>query len=230
MSSSSASTEEKIVKHLEEKYKEEFELESKKEGSEIFANMYGGDKALVYPEGKPELVFLAGEDRDNKEEFYDTYLLSRWSNELDAKFKEQIESEFNDDIDYKFLLNIADKKYDASMKDLSFTEYVNEKNSDALVTLKIAIKVSEKPDLEKYSTAILNVYKALDALQVDMYGVSVGFVEETDILPDYMRTANYNNIPWTNLDAKVYGTIVFDNTRDIQTPEDVLDRYKDLEG
>lgn len=230
MSSSSASTEEKIVKHLEEKYKEEFVLESKKEGSDIFSNMYGGDKALVHPEGKPELVFLAGEDRDNKDEYYDTYILSRWSNELDKKFKEQIESEFNEDIDYKFLLNIADKKYDASMKDLSFSEYVNEKNSDALLTLKIAIKVSEEPDVKKYSTAILNAYKSLEALQVDMFGISVGFVEDTEILPDYIRTSNYNNIPWTNLNAKVYGTILFDNTRNINTPEDVLNRYKDLEG
>lgn len=230
MSSSSAGTEEKIVSHLEEKYNEEFEVESLKEGSEIFANLYGGDKALVHPKGKPELVFLAGEDRDNKEKIYDTYVLARWSNELDTKFKEKIESEFEEGIDYKFSLFIEDKKYDASMKDLSFSEYSKDVNNEALVTLKIAIPVTEKPDIEKYSTSIFNIFRSLESLQVDMYGVAVGFVEPSDNIPDYMRTANFNNIAWSNLNAKVYGTIIFDNSRTINSPEDVQNRYKDLEG
>lgn len=230
MSSSSASTEDKIVKHLEEKYKEEFILESKKEGSEIFANMYGGDKALVHPEGKPELVFLAGEDRDNKDNIYDTYVLARWSNELDQKFKEQIENEFHEDIDYKFSLHIEDKRYNATMKDLPFDEYLKENQNEGLLTLSIAIKVDEQPDVKKYSTAIFNVYKLFEDLPMWMVGISVGFVEDDEIIPDYIRTSNFNNIPWSNLNTKVYGTIMFDNTRNVQNVEDVEKRYKEIEG
>jgi len=230
MSSSNASTEDKIITHLEEKYKEEFTLESKKEGSEMFANMYGGDKALVHPEGKPELVFLAGEDRDNKENIYDTYLLARWSNELDKRFKSQIESEFIEDIDYKFSLHIEDKLYDESMKDLPFDEFMNKNQNEGILTLNIAIKVNEQPDVKKYSTAILNVYKLIEEIPMWMVGISVGFVEDSEIIPDYIRTSNFNNISWSNLNANVYGTILFDNSRNVQTVEDVENRYKELEG
>ncbi|MFJ5762919.1 hypothetical protein ACIQAA_28135 [Neobacillus sp. NPDC093182] len=60
------SSENVILTYLQETYNETFEVETFKERSTIFKNMYGADKVIVHPKGKPEYVFLAGEDRDMK--------------------------------------------------------------------------------------------------------------------------------------------------------------------
>jgi hypothetical protein len=60
--------------------------------------------------------------------------------------------------------------------------------------------------------------------------VSVGFVDESEDISDYIRTSNINNIPWSNLKANVYGTIMVDNLTGINSPDEIAQHYDKSEG
>jgi hypothetical protein len=223
------SSESKVVDHLEKVYAEEFEVESTKEGSDIFPEMYGKDKVIAHPEGKPELVFIAGESRNEAGVFYDTYVLSKWSKELDAKYSDQIKSDFGQEVEYKTLLLAQGDKYDPSMIDIPFSQYVTE-NKEVDVTVKIAIKTDGEPDISKYAEPVYNLLETLKKENTKFYGVSVGFVDESEDISDYIRTSNINNIPWSNLKANVYGTIMVDNLTGINSPDEIAQHYDKSEG
>ncbi|MCA1320428.1 hypothetical protein LC085_10955 [Bacillus tianshenii] len=230
--------ENKFLSHLEEKYNEEFEVENVKEGSIIFSEMYGKDKALVHPKGNEELVFLAGEYRKTEEK-YDNYVLAKWGEELKAELKEDMESELPNS-PYKVSIMAADDTYDASMLDKPFSDYVKE-NKNIMIMLTIGVYTSGEPKLEEYSQGIYNMYQKLKEYGTDSYAISVGFVDESEDITDYIRTANINNIAWSNLDAKVYGDISFDERSNpenpsssiseeliVTSPESVINHYEKL--
>lgn len=216
----------KIVTHLEKTYGETFEVETFKEGNSIFKNMYGADKVIVHPKGEPEHVFLAGEKRDHKDEYYDTYLLSKWSDELTKKFKPKIASILPGDYEYRVLLYVEDGKYDSSMKDLSVEDYFSKENKDAEVVIKIAVKTADAPNAAEYDEPVYRLMQLLEPLGVASFGVSLGFIDDAFDVSDYIRTSNINNVPWTNLDAKVYGTIMVDNLAKITEPSQIEEYYE----
>ncbi|WP_223592680.1 hypothetical protein [Neobacillus bataviensis] len=221
--------ENEIINYLEKTYDETFEVENVKEGSPIFKSMYGSDKVIVHPEGKPENVFLAGEKRDHEGEYYDTYVLSKWSNELTKKFDSDVKSILPGDFEYRALVYVEDGKYDSSMKDMSVFKYFANKNQDADVVLKIAVKTSKSPDVTEYYEPVYRLLQLLKTLNIESYGVSVGFVDSSEDISDYIRTSNINNVPWTNLDAKVYGTIMVDNLSNITESDQIKDYYEKVE-
>jgi hypothetical protein len=223
------SSEGKVVNHLEKVYAEEFEIESTKEGSDIFPEMYGKNKVIAHPEGKPGLVFIAGESRDEAGVFYDTYVLSKWSKQLDAKYSGQIKSDFGQEVEYKTLLLAQGDKYDPSMIGIPFSQYVTE-NKEVDVTVKIAIKTAGEPDISQYAEPIYNLLETLKKENTKFYGVSIGFVDESENISDYIRTSNINNIPWSNLKAKVYGTIMVDNLTGINSPDEIAQHFEKSEG
>ena len=134
------SSEDKIITHLEKTYDEKFEVEIFKEGSTFFKNMYGADKMIVHPKDKPEYVFLAGEDRDHAGEYYDTYVLSKWAVELTKKFETDISTIMPEEFEYRVLLYVEDGKYDSTMKEMSVFDYFSNKNNEANVVIKMAVK------------------------------------------------------------------------------------------
>jgi hypothetical protein len=223
------SSENKILTHLEKTYDETFEVETFKEGSTLFKNMYGSDKVIVHPKDKPEHVFLAGEKRDHEGEYYDTYVLSKWSAELSKKLETEISRILPEEVEYRVLLYVEDGKYDSTMKDMSVFDYFANENKEANVVLKIAVKKSGHPDVTAYNEPVYQLLQLLDTVGVDMYGVSVGFVDSTEDITDYIRTSNVNNVPWTNLDAKVYGTIMVDSFANITEPKQIEEYYEMFE-
>ncbi len=226
---SEKASEEAIVNHLEETYGEKFEVETFKEGHSIFKNMYGDDKVIVHPEGKPEQVFLAGTKRDHEDKYYDTYMLSKWGEELTGKYKQEIQAIVPGDYDYRVLLYVEDGKYDSSMKSMSAMDYFSKKNQDAEVVLKVAVKTSEAPNPEEYYEPVYRLLQLLEPLGVEAYGVSLGFVDDSVDAADYIRTSNVNNVPWSNLDAKVFGTIMVDNLAKITEPGQIEAYYEPFE-
>ncbi|GHH98744.1 hypothetical protein [Neobacillus kokaensis] len=214
-----------ITDYLEQTYREKFEVEVYEKGSTFLKNMYGSDKIIVHPKGKPEYVFVAGEDRDHEGEYYDTYVLSKWGYELTEKLEEDIHRILPGDI-YRFLLYVEDGKYDPSMKNMSFFDFLSNKTNQVLLNLKVAVKTSGSPNVKDYYKAAYNLQKLLDSLGTDMNGLSIGFVDRSEDITNYIRTANVNNVGWDNLDAKVYGVIKINKLYNITDPSQVEKYYK----
>ncbi|KKK38851.1 hypothetical protein WQ57_05720 [Mesobacillus campisalis] len=218
-----------IVSYLEEKYNSKFEVEGGKEGSDLFPDMYGKDQIVAHPEGDDKLVFLAGESKTQEGGFFDRYPLAKWSNELDEKYSNAVAKEFGSDAQFKTLLYVQGDNYSSEMIDMHVEDYFKS-NQEALVTLNIGIKTAGEPNVDEYLEGIYSLQQQLKELGVESYGVTVGFVDESEDISDYIRTSNVNNLPWSNLDAKVYGSIMIDNLLDIQSPEQIKEYYEPIEG
>ncbi|MFJ5762917.1 hypothetical protein ACIQAA_28125 [Neobacillus sp. NPDC093182] len=222
------SSENAILTYLEETYHETFEVETFKEGSTIFKNMYGADKVIVHPKGKPEHVFLAGEDRDHEGEYYDNYVLSKWSDELTKRLKPEISNLLPEDAEYRVLLFVEDGKYDSSMKDMSVDDYFANVNNDVSIELKAAVKSAGKPNVTDYNEPIYQLLQVVKQMDVKSSRVSVGFVDNGADVSHYIRTSSVNNTPWSNLDAKVFGTIMVDKRFTISDASQIEEYYKEF--
>ncbi|MFS0779901.1 hypothetical protein ABC255_28460 [Neobacillus sp. 3P2-tot-E-2] len=223
------SSEDKILSYLEETYKESFEVEVFNEGSTMLKNMYGGDDMIVHPKGKPEHVFLAGEDRDHEGKYFDTYVLSKWAYELTKKLEPKINTLFPGVADYRALMYVEDGKYDPSMKDMSVYDYFAKVNRDADVIVTMAIKTATPPTVSEYNEAVYQMLQELKTLNVQSYGVTVGFVEQDADMADYIRTSQVNNLQWSNLKSKVYGTIMVDSFANITDSKQIEQYYEMFE-
>jgi hypothetical protein len=223
------SSEDKIITHLEKTYDEKFEVEVFNEGSTFFKNMYGADEVIVHPNGKPEHVFLAGEDRDHEGKYFDTYVLSKWAYELTKKLEPEINTLFPEAADYRALIYVEEGKYDPSMMDMSVYDYFEKVNRDAFVVVTMAIKTANPPTVSEYNEAVFQMLQELKNLNVQSYGVTVGFVEQDADMADYIRTSQVNNLQWSNLKSKVYGTIMVDDLAKITEPSQVEDYYEEFE-
>jgi hypothetical protein len=219
----------KILSYLEEKYNSQFVVEGGKEGSDLFPDMYGKDQIVAHPEGNDKVVFLAGESKTQEGGYFDRYPLAKWSNELDQMYKDRVAEEFGSEAEFKTLLYVQGDNYDASMMDMSVQDYFKS-NTEALVTLNIGIKTAGEPNVDEYLQGIYSLQQQLKELGIESYGVTVGFVDESEDISDYIRTSNVNNLPWSNLDAKVYGTIMIDNLLNIDSPAQIKEHYQYIEG
>jgi hypothetical protein len=224
------SSESIVLAKLEEKYNQKFSIEGVKEGSKAFAQMYGKDKLTVHPEGNPEAVFLAQEDKDDKEVVNDNYVLAKWAEELKAKLADQIEKELPPGTPYKVLLRIAPDKYDKSMVNMSFDEYLEKSDQDFSVVLKAGIKTEGKPEVSQFNENIYNLYNLMKSVGTERYTVSVGFVDNSEDISDYIRTSLVNNIAWSNLKAKVYGEVNVDYRFDPENNSGMVDESLVLTG
>jgi hypothetical protein len=236
------SSESKVLEKLEEKYDQKFSIEGVKEGSEMFAKMYGKDKLTVHPEGNQETVFLAQEDPDNKDVINDNYVPAKWGEELKAKLSAEIEKELPPGTPYKVLLRIAPDQYDHTMAKMSFDEYLKGSNGDFSVALVAGIQTPGKPEVSQYNESIYNLFQVMKSVGSKRYTVSIGFVQENENVSDYVRTSLVNNIAWTNLKAKVYGEVNIDDEFDgenpskdadpsliLKSPDDVPKHYEPIE-
>lgn len=181
------SSENGILTYLKETYNETFEVEAFKEGSSIFKNMYGADKVIVHPKGKPEHVFLAGEDRDHEGEYYDNYVLSKWSDELTKRLKPEISNLLPKDAEYRVLLFVEDGKYDSSMKDMSVDDYLVNVNNEVSIELKAAVRSTGNPNVTDYNEPIFQLVQLVKQMHVKSSHVSVGFVDSGADISDYIR-------------------------------------------
>ncbi|TCN24102.1 hypothetical protein [Mesobacillus foraminis] len=220
-------SESKVLGHLEEKYHQKFEVEEVKEGSDLFPEMYGKDQVFAYPEGKPELIFVAGESKKNDGDYYDTYVLSLWGEELTETYEDQVKKEIAGDSISKFYLRAADNQYDASMMDLSVFDYLKNKNQNVDIVLQMAILTDGEPNLDEYKQGLFHLFQLLKEQGTDKYTLSVGFVDKSEEeISDYIRVSNVNNVAWTNLKGKVYGAIVARDYSDIQNADDLVEYYQ----
>lgn len=234
------STEDKVLNYLEDKYHQKFEIEGVKKGSLFFSQMYGGDKVTVHSKENPEIVFLVEEDSEENGVYYDNYVLAKWAEELKGKLAADIEKELPPGSPYKILVYVAPDKYDKSMVNMDFEDYLNNVNRDFKIVVKVGIKTAGEPDVNLYNQNIFNLYNLVKKLGTERYAVSVGFVDRADNISDYIRTAYVNNIPWSNLKARVFGEIILNDRHDplngsadqdwrITGPEKVIDHYTSME-
>ncbi|WP_186580075.1 hypothetical protein [Aquibacillus kalidii] len=226
---SKASSQEAILTYLEEKYDERFEVEAFDEGNEALKQMYGGDELIAHPEGNPEHVFLAGEDRDHEGEYYDNYVLSIWQNELTKHYKEEI-SKILTGLDYEYrILIYSQDGYNGSNKGMSVFEYLSNNKQDASIALKLAIKESSDPNINNYKGQIYELYKLVNNIDAESSRVSIGVVEKSTGVKDYIRTSEVNNVPWSNMIGKVYGTLTIHKQFEITDPSQIEEYYRPME-
>jgi len=219
-----------VVQYVEEKYNQEFEVETVKEGSKFLADLYGKDKVVLHPKGNADIVFVAQEHSKKKNVFFDNYVAARWGEELKAELAPQIEQHIPADSEYKVLVYINSTKFDDSMINMSLQEFMGEVDNNVRVVLDVGIKTAGEPDVSEYSEGITNLYDLVKNLGTAQYTVSVGFVDASEDISEYIRTAYVNNIPWTNLDAKVYGDVNIDDRYESVSPEDVVENYQPIGG
>jgi hypothetical protein len=203
-------TEDKVLTYLEDKYNQEFEIEGVKKGSTFFSQMYGGDKVTVHLKNNPEIVFLVQEDSEENGVYYDNYILAKWAEELKGKLAPEIEKELPPGSPYKVILYIAPEKYKSSMIGMTIENYIKEVTKDFSIVLIAGIKTDGKPELNRFSEGIYNLYQIFSTLGPERYTVSVGFVDESLDIKNYIRTSYVNNIAWSNLKGKVYGEVNMD--------------------
>jgi len=221
MSSSNASTEEKAIQYLEEKYDKEFEVMFAKEGSKLFQDLYGGDKVVVHPKDDSEAIFLV-EEANTEGDLMDSYIPAKWGQELQSKLADSIENELPEDSPYKLTFHVNSKEFEPSMASMTVDEYLSQ-NKNVRVVLTAGIKSSGEPDVKAYSQGIFNLYNLLKGLGVESYIVSVGFVDSSEDISEYIRTINVNNMGWSNLNAKVYGELGLDERNNPDNPSESFD-------
>ncbi|WP_186580069.1 hypothetical protein [Aquibacillus kalidii] len=226
---SEVSSQEAILTYLEEKYDEKFEVEAFKEGSDAFKQMYGADKVIVHPEGKPEHVFLAGEYREHDGKYYDNYILSIWSDELTKHFEKEI-SEILTGVDYEYriLLYVVGEKYDKTMIEMSVFDYLANVNHDADIILNLAVKENQRPNIDEYSNEIYDLYKLINSTNTESNSVSIGFVDKSTDVKDYIRTSAVNNVPWSNMIGKMYGTLAVHKQFEISDSSQIAEYYQPM--
>ncbi|QCJ44173.1 hypothetical protein FAY30_20935 [Bacillus sp. S3] len=223
-------SESKMVHYLEDKYGEKFVVEHKKEGSVLFPEMYGKDKIYAYPEGKPELIFEAGESSSKEKQYYDDYIPAIWGGELTKSLQGSLKESLPETSIYKIYVNVAGSKYNLEMKDLPILKYINEENKDIRIVLKVAIKTAGKPNTSDYSDGLYKAFDQLKGLNTTFYSFSVGFVDQSEKIDEYIRTSNVNNLPWSNIEGKVYGHLqVNQDITDINSPADLMKYYTPAE-
>jgi hypothetical protein len=221
--------ENKILSYVEKTYNEEFEVEHVEKGSILFSGMYGKDKAIIHPKGNKDLVFLAGEYRNNEGNYYDTYVMAKWGEELKTSLKGTMEQELAGS-PYKVTVLAEKGTYDASMLDMPFRKFVESNPDNVRIIVTTAIYTQGKPDAESYSRGIYNIYQDLKNLGAERYTLAIGFADESDEITDYIRTANVNNISWSNVDADVYGEINIDEGGNSDKPDSNISEELILTG
>ncbi|MCS0543658.1 hypothetical protein NXY55_27175, partial [Aeromonas veronii] len=130
---------------------------------------------------------------------------------------------------------------DDSLKNNSVEEILTT-SKNVGVSIIAGIKTSGEPDVNQYSQGIYNVFNLLKDLGTRQYVLSVGFVDESEDIDEYINTAYINNLPWSNLDAKVYGEVNVDFRLDpdkpstnvepnmiLNGPENVIENYESFE-
>ncbi|MFS0864999.1 hypothetical protein [Fredinandcohnia sp. 179-A 10B2 NHS] len=220
MSSSSAGTEEKAIQYLEKKYDQEFEVMYSKEGSKLFQDLYGGDKVVVHPKGEENVVFVV-EEYNDKGEWIDDYLSAKWGYELQQKLYDDIAKELPEGSNFKVTLAAGTDQYDESMKNMSVDDYL-QTNKNVRVEIIAGVKTASEPDINQYSEGIYNLFNLLKGLGVERYILSVGFVDQSEDITEYIQTSFVNNLPWSNLNAKVYGEVNVDDRLDPDNPDDLV--------
>ncbi|MFA9559953.1 hypothetical protein ACERII_21815 [Evansella sp. AB-rgal1] len=165
-----------------------------------------------------------------RDTFNDSYLLARWGKELEVKLADEIEKNLPEEAKYRLSLYSSLDTFDLSMKDLQAEEFI-QSSKDMSVELLVSIKVPNEPDVSIYSEGIYNLYKLIQGFGTEGYRVSIGFVDESEDISDFLRTAFVNNIGWDNLNAKMYGVIYIDEIfiDKITNVDDVVERYKTME-
>ncbi|EKN71481.1 hypothetical protein BABA_01230 [Neobacillus bataviensis LMG 21833] len=218
----------KIVNYLEDKYGEKFVVEHKKEGSFLFPEMYGKDKLFVHPEKKPELLFEAGQSRSKEIHYYDGYISAIWGDELTKSLKDELEKQLPKGSIYRVFVNSSEDN--ARFKDQSFYDYIKNENNRLMVVLEVAIRTDGEPNVDEYSAGLYQALEVIKNLHTKYYTLSAGFVDKSeDKMTDYIRTSNVNNLPWSNLDAQVYGYLLVGERYNIQNPDDLMKNYKPVE-
>lgn len=221
MSSSDASTEEKAIQYLEEKYDKEFEAMWSKEGSKLFQDLYGGDLVTVHPKGEKNVVFSVKEGNEEGD-LIDNYIPAKWGNELHQKLEDDIAKELPEGTLFKVNLSVGNDRFDDSMANMSVDEYLSQ-HKDARVDLIAGVQTSAAPNVEQYQEGIYNLFHLIKNVGVSHYTISVGFVDESEDISEYIQTSFVNNLPWSNLKGKVYGEVNVDERLDPENPSDLVD-------
>ncbi|MFA9559954.1 hypothetical protein ACERII_21820 [Evansella sp. AB-rgal1] len=222
--------EKKLLDDLEGKYNKEFVIEHYEKGGLFYSTGSKGISATAHVKGEEDVVFTMRERTGEKGTFNDSYLLARWGKELEVKLAADIKKNLPEGAEYRILLRSAGNTFDESMNDLQAEEFI-QSNQDLAVVLIVSIKVSNEPDVSIYSEGIYNLYKLMDGVGTEVFMVSIGFVDESEDISDFLRTTFVNNIGWDNLNAKVYGIISIDERfKDMINNEDaVADWYESME-
>ncbi|MFZ7943768.1 hypothetical protein ACO1D1_09050 [Neobacillus sp. 19] len=109
-------------------------------------------------------------------------------------------------------------------------KYINEENKDIRIVLKVAIKTAGNPNTSDYSDGLYKAFDQLKGLNTTFYSFSVGFVDQSEKIDEYIRTSNVNNLPWSNIEGKVYGHLqVNQDITDINSPADLMKYYTPAE-
>ncbi len=217
-----SNTEEKALQYLEDKYAEEFEV--------MWVN---DDLVTVHPKGKTDVVFSIQEDGNG---YVDTYLPAKWAQELQEKLKVDIEKELPLGAPYKVILRNTGTDPDLMGKSV---EEILQFNKNVNVSIIAGIKTNDSPDVSQYSQNLYNLFNLMKSLNTEQYVLSVGFVDESEDISEFINTAYTNNIPWSKLEKKVYGEVNVDFRLDpenpspnveprmiLNGPENIIDNYE----
>jgi hypothetical protein len=112
------------------------------------------------------------------------------------------------------------------MIDMPFQEFIENNRKEVRLVIVAGVYTDGAPDVESYKQSFYNIYQEMQKYGAEDYTIDAGFVEKSEDISDYIRTAGVNNIAWSNLKAKVYGQLNIDERLNPKNADpDIAEEY-----
>lgn len=214
-------TKKEIVNYLEDKYNEEFVVESYEKKSKLEYE-YGGDKITAHPKNNNEIVFVAGQANTKDGGYYDTYYLSMVGDKITSDIKEEVDGIIDNKDEYKIAIYGLNNSFDLN-NEVSAKDFI--KNNNVNVVLNVAIRIDGNEDMDKVFEKSFKLLNLLESLGSSRYKLSVGIVSGETKISEHIRTANANNVSWKDLDEDVKGSIIISHNEKVNSINEISNYY-----
>lgn len=219
-------SEKEILNYLEEKYNQDFTVESFYESSKLEYE-FGNDKMIVHPNSDEKISFLAGQVNNSKKQYFDNYVLVKLAKELTEELEEFVANSIQGDFNFIVRMYAPDNSYDESMINENPNDIINKLKDKMDLGIKIAIEVKSEDEIDRYIDGLFNLYNKITNFNTEFNHLSVGFVSSLSEVEEYIRVSNSTSLQWKNLsDNIMVGELNINENSSIKEIDDIRKNYK----
>ena len=152
---------EEILEYIEEKYNEEFVVESYTPWNKL-TNQYGGGKIIAHPEGNPDLVFYAGVKDSKSGGYYENYQETIYGVELKKYFEDSIISNMSNPFNFAIRFDFGDLDDTKEAQEMNLEEILEYGKEEVGIVMVLGIEVDSEEEISKHYEEVLNIYNLLN--------------------------------------------------------------------
>lgn len=208
----------KMIRYVEEKYGESFEIEEFDNGSTLFADLYGGDKLLAHPAGMEDRPFLIY-DNSPDYPYSDDYVQASLSCEFTDIHKseiEQMDSSRERAVKLSFLGTNTPE--DFSPATLSAETFNLDLNYDARIYVDVAVNTEPGYGVQEDTEFLFNLYNYMKKITERDFIILVAYIkpDRFEDAKEIIRVTHAVNLSWSLLEDGVQQKIQFERQENIQ--------------